>query len=499
MELRMSSLAFVIQIQATRRGAIETELRAQLRGDLVVEDLFEDQGHQFIRAIVTNKAAPERAAWFSHAYDLRRELNLESCEPDLASDYFFDDAGELRETAVPGHCKSKNVPPPDHRWLHQNIGLAGESIDGLPAVIIGQPDTGITLHEELPATALDLSRSWDFYSKGPGATDPLAQGPLRSPGHGTGTGSVIIASGEFKLLGSAPSVRLVPLRCIKSVIRFEQSRVAEAVKHAVDKGCHILSMSLGGLPSGALRTAIAHAITQNVIVVAAAGNCVNTVVYPARYGDCIAVAGSNVMDQPWCGSCFGDSVTISAPAEHVWRARPSSPEQPLVAPGEGTSYATAITAGVAAKWIAKHSHAKLVDIARRRGVSVQAIFRRALKVSARKDPPLPRGFGAGILNVPALLALDPDDVATRAAESAEASGPHELLRLINDVMPAEELESAPSFVDATFELEVAALALDRARDGRNRQPPSQELADYSAQPGVPRGVKRLVSAAREEA
>lgn len=55
-------------------------------------------------------------------------------------------------------------------------------------------------------------------------------------------------------------------------------------------------------------------------MLAAAGNCVGVVVYPARYEEVIAVAGINKADQPWKGTCRGEAVDISAPGEFVLRA-----------------------------------------------------------------------------------------------------------------------------------------------------------------------------------
>ena len=73
-----------------------------------------------------------------------------------------------------------------------------------------------------------------------------------------------------------------------------------------------------------------------------AGNCVSTVVWPARYDKCIAVAGVDSADRKWKGSCSGSAVDISAPAQNVYRASAITHD---VGQGEGTSYAVALTAG----------------------------------------------------------------------------------------------------------------------------------------------------------
>ncbi|QHO79400.1 hypothetical protein ACH79_39905 [Bradyrhizobium sp. CCBAU 051011] len=72
-------------------------------------------------------------------------------------------------------------------------------------------------------------------------------------------------------------------------------------------------MSLGGIPSRALHAAVQKAVRNNIIVLAAAGNCVSEVVWPARYAEVIALGGINEAFKPWRGSCFGPAVAFSAP------------------------------------------------------------------------------------------------------------------------------------------------------------------------------------------
>jgi subtilisin family serine protease len=76
----------------------------------------------------------------------------------------------------------------------------------------------------------------------------------------------------------------------------DMGNLAEAIGHAagpdrslVKRRADVISISLGGAPSRALREAVRRARLANVIVLAAAGNQVRTVVWPARYADVIAV------------------------------------------------------------------------------------------------------------------------------------------------------------------------------------------------------------------
>ena len=97
-------------------------------------------------------------------------------------------------------------------------------------------------------------------------------------------------------------------------------------------------MSLGGIWSRSLRAAIQRAVARDVIVLAAAGNCVGLVVWPAAYPETLAVGGTNIADKKWKGSSSGSAVDFSAPAEFVWRADRKSPAAPndVVSGGQGT-------------------------------------------------------------------------------------------------------------------------------------------------------------------
>ena len=210
------------------------------------------------------------------------------------------------------------------------------------------------MHQDLDVSRLDLSSARNLLKSGtPDAQDPLDySGMLLNPGHGTATGSVIVSEERLgTITGVAPEARLIPIRTAKSVVQIFDSDLARAVRHAVNADCDVISMSLGGRAFFGLSAAIRNAKRNNLIVLAAAGNCVKFVVAPAAYDNCIAVAATDVEYRPWRGSSRGKAVVVSAPGQHVWAAHRKSTEDEseiLVRPGEGTSFAVAGTAGVAA-------------------------------------------------------------------------------------------------------------------------------------------------------
>jgi subtilisin family serine protease len=276
-------------------------------------------------------------------------------------------------------------------------------------IVIAQPDTGVIPHRHLDVTR--RRPSFDFID---GDTDPTDSLDHRgNPGHGTGTGSVAVSGELEQMWGAAPRALHMPIRAVESVIRVSQVTVTQAIDFAVDNGAHVITMSLGGIPSAALHRAVRRAVGADIIVLAAAGNCVRTVVWPARYDECIAVGGIGHADLPWRGSCRGSAVDVSAPAENVFRARPdtnvANGESTKVAQGEGTSFAVALTAGAAALWLAHHGRANLIIEARRRGETLQQMFKRLVMATARRTPNWDSSnFGAGIVDAEALLHADLD-------------------------------------------------------------------------------------------
>ena len=272
--------------------------------------------------------------------------------------------------------------------------------------------------------------------------------------------------------------------------------MARSIDWATDHGAHVITLSLGGIFSFTLQRALRRAVQADVIVLAAAGNCVGLVVWPARYDECIAVAGVDARGVKWRGSCSGAAVDISAPAENVWRAAlPSGAGQ-----GQGTSFAVALTAGVAALWLSHHGRANLIAAARARGETLQDMFRRMAGATSRR----PAGWdsftmGAGIIDAQGLLSATDFDV-NRDRESADApAGPRESAEVGVASLAAEEIGPAAALQDPPdwyrHGPELSWLLLQARRDFRaagglapeapaDRRSPSRDLDDAVGNPAL---------------
>lgn len=397
------------------------------------------------------------AAW-DRAYALRRDRRVEHAEP------LFATQADPREEFGPQDCVAaaiessaggKELPEAivDPEW---SLGPSGANVFEAwklfdprrrkpgEGIVIGHPDTGYRKHPELwsadaAATRIATDAGWDFVEGDDDPFDDLSDGFMRNPGHGTRTASVIVSPPKSQrpdfprgISGVAPDARLVPLRVARGVVQLHQSRLAEAIREAagddrarVKKKADVISISLGGVPSRRLRDALVFAEQQNVIVLAAAGNHVRTVVWPARYANIVAVAASNARSDTWTGSSRGSAVDITAPGESVWAAstrrdKDDAPIMDCLQTASGTSYAVATTAGAAALWLSYHAGTPQMQALRDRSAVAWA-FRSLLSQAFRKIDGWKDGFGPGILDAARLLSLPLPPPPERVVTEAEVS------------------------------------------------------------------------------
>lgn len=297
-------------------------------------------------------------------------------------------------------------------------------------IIIAHPDTGYQLHPEIMPNLL-LDRGRDFIDGDDTPIDEFNQDLLKDPqanlGHGTSTASVIISPPEkqsadqniSEVTGVAYGAKLIPLRISPSVLLREmlEPDLPRAIDYATEQGAHIISISMGGLPTFGLRKAIINAQKQGVIVLASAGNGFPFVVWPAAYDSVIAVASSNKDNNKIADhSCKGSRVDVAAPGEDVLCAtvkieKNENQKDKLVQGtrlGSGTSYAVALVAGVAALWL---SHWGRDNLESKYGLArIPLVFDKLLRQTAHP----PNGWdteagGNGIVDAHALLFAELPD------------------------------------------------------------------------------------------
>ncbi len=295
-------------------------------------------------------------------------------------------------------------------------------------------DTGYTLHPELvTGAAIRADLGYNFEEGKPSPIEPLK---TIDHGHGTATASVLVGiegrqhtfpNDNSFVEGVAPGAELVPMRVDENVWFLSSDNDVQAIGRAIEKRCHVISMSRSGLDQGALREAIALAKRHGLIVVAAAGNCnLGCVIRsPANYDSVVCAVGSTIAKRSWDDSSRGREATIGAPAHSVYRARAFNRNNRYaysVERSSGTSYATPIVAGAAALWIELHGGTDA--IARKIGGldRVSVVFKHLLSTQGFQ-PGVDwdvNDYGPGILDCVALLSapLPPPDALPEIEQAA---------------------------------------------------------------------------------
>ncbi|MEO8703778.1 MAG: alkaline phosphatase family protein [Kofleriaceae bacterium] len=438
---------YIVATDPAARAAIERELPAW---QLVTRPAFDDP-----RALFAEPVAPvsiERAWNLVHELRARRDVVV------------VDPLWET-ELGVPRDGGLETIEAPvDPRWPIELVrakeawALPSEHGTSRGAgIVVGHIDTGYTHHEELEDGMILAQYGYDFLAGKVDATDPLVEGLLRFPGHGTATASILASRELGAIAGTAPAAVLIPYRVARTVIHLSMKHMIAAIRRAVSFGCHVISISAGGLWSAALHRAVREARDAGVVVVAAAGNYVPFVVWPAHYDEVIACGACNLGQQRWEWSSRGPAVDITAPGEAVIIAQAGGGTRV----SNGTSFATAMVAGSVASWLAFHGRDRLV--ARYGAHNLTQVVRDLLQRTAQPLQGDTDGMGSGILDLRALLAEPLPDPMLYA-------------RFVEEVPDAPVIESISDANELAAQLESTVMPLPLAA----RQPLADELLFHRA-------------------
>lgn len=232
-------------------------------------------------------------------------------------------------------------------------------------VKVAQLDTGYTRHPALGFTDgsdsafLCADEGSDCLQPRRGSPeDPLQKVKAMTPGHGTRTATALAGTAQ-DFAGLAPGLPIIPFRVTNHSLLY--GAAATAVAKALDKVVQkveagemapIVNISLGWpFGDGTLGAALDRAYEAGVIVICAAGQIIDRVVYPAKHARSIAVGGlekkssaGNTLYQRYHTYA---RVDCWAPAEPILRGDAGSPDYDY---GDGTSYACLHATAAAAIW-----------------------------------------------------------------------------------------------------------------------------------------------------
>lgn len=133
--------------------------------------------------------------------------------------------------------------------------------------------------------------------------------------------------------------------CMYCRLMFYYYSSGGGIEYAADNNANIISMSFTSLGYSTIsHDVIQYAYSQNVILIAGAGNSNNEIPkYPAAYNEVLAITNSNGNDYMHWSSSRGGWTDIAAPGVDIWTTRNHN----SYSPERGTSLSTPVVAGVA--------------------------------------------------------------------------------------------------------------------------------------------------------
>jgi subtilisin family serine protease len=211
--------------------------------------------------------------------------------------------------------------------------------------------------------------------------------------HGTSIAGVIAARSE--LIGVAPQASILSVEAFaEEAAGPSQSHTLAILKGldwAVSKGARVVNMSFSGPNDPLLGQAIAAAVKQGVVVVAAAGNGGRDAppAYPGAFPNVIAVTAIDRKDAVFQNANRGTYIAVAAPGVEIAIAAPNAG----YGVASGTSLAAAHVSGIVALMLEKNPKLSPKEV------------RDAISKSAHQPPRLiAEDMGAGIVDAADALA-----------------------------------------------------------------------------------------------
>ena len=240
-------------------------------------------------------------------------------------------------------------------------------------------------------------------------------------GHGTSVAGIIAAKdNDLGITGINENVELYSAKVLDENNTAPISRIIEAINWAIDEKVNIINMSFGTTAnSQALYNAIQKANDAGILLIASAGNN-ETIEYPAKYEEVVAVGSINAEGELSEQSASGDELEVVAPGEQIL----STSAFDGVMACSGTSMSAPHVAGVA-------------SILWQKDMNMPADFIRKLLRSTVKDMGDENDYGYGVIDLD--KALEEYDNAKREykrspqSETIEVDSNNENLETYDDV------------------------------------------------------------------
>ncbi|GHD43458.1 type VII secretion-associated serine protease mycosin [Streptomyces galbus] len=306
-------------------------------------------------------------------------------------------------------CTFPAKPYTGRPWALQRVNL-----DALWARSTGRNvrvaviDTGVDVRNPQLAGAVDASKGANFLpppknARGETIERADARGTTDPVGHGTRVAGIIAArpARGTGFVGLAPGATIIPIAQNNAEGNGTALTLAEAITYAVTAGADVINISQDTAdavePDARLEQAVHHALAQQVVVVASAGNDGlggnAKPTYPASYEGVLAVASSDRNNERAPFSQSGDFVDVAAPGVDMVSTVPGGGH----CSDNGTSFSAPYVAAVAALLRSAYP-----------SWTAQEIVAQIEQTAERSIPGHDRLVGWGVVDpVKALTATDP--------------------------------------------------------------------------------------------
>ncbi|MBN1201850.1 MAG: S8 family serine peptidase [Anaerolineae bacterium] len=187
--------------------------------------------------------------------------------------------------------------------------------------VVAVVDSGVDFSHPDLDDILNSIDDWDFANDDDEANDDIS--------HGTHVTGIIgaEANNSLGIVGVAWGVEILPLKVFE-MGSGNWDDIAAAIIYAADQGADVINLSLGGTDySSTVRDAINYAVAQDVVVVAAAGNCnwqdpcpTSHIVYPAALDHVISTISLKDDEGTTTRAGYSDFnafVDLAAPGDHI--------------------------------------------------------------------------------------------------------------------------------------------------------------------------------------
>jgi cell wall-associated protease len=214
----------------------------------------------------------------------------------------------LGAPADPYYGPQWNLAPRTQSAGSANWQAAWESGATGAGVTVAVLDTGVTPGPDLT----NVAPGWNFVANNANTAD--------DSGHGTHVaGTVAQATNNgVGVAGVAGGATILPIKVLDADGDGSDLNIVKGINWAVSHGADVINLSLGGEHDGGTCAAVASAVAQGVVVVAASGNAgAGAVSFPAGCPGAVAVGATTIDGSVASYSNRGTQLAITAPGGNM--------------------------------------------------------------------------------------------------------------------------------------------------------------------------------------